>query len=98
MIGDEYLEVYKRTGRLFVKGKKYDYIIQKGGYIVQLKGNKVIDLCVHLEQRHAMPLTDDVIAMKLRIENGEKKVLELANEWGEQDRETYVLPECAGMV
>jgi hypothetical protein len=36
--------------------------------------------------------------MKLRIENEEKDVLKLANEWGSVGRRTYELPECAGMV
>lgn len=98
MIGEKDLEVYKKTGRLFVGGKKHEYIIQKNGYVIQIKKDKVIDLCVHLEKRYAMPLTDNTIAMKLMIENGEKEMLKLANTWGERDRETYMLPECAGMV
>lgn len=98
MIGEKQMEVYRRTNKLFVKGKKYEYIIQKNGYIIKLEKNKVINLCVHLEKKYSMPLTDNVIAMKLRIENEEKNVLKLANKWDVCERETYVLPECAGMA
>jgi len=98
IIGEEDLGVYKKTGNLYVKGKKYEYIIQKDGFILQLKKDRVVNLCCHLEKKNAMPLTDNVIAMKLRIENEEKDVLQLANEWGSQSRRTYKLPECAGMV
>ncbi|MBA7658392.1 hypothetical protein ES703_66343 [subsurface metagenome] len=98
IIGKEQIEVYKQTNNLFVKGKKYSYIIPKDGFILQLKKDKVIELCVHLERRSAMPETDNVIAMKLRIENEEKNVLKLANKYSEYDREEYALPACAGMV
>jgi len=98
MIGGEDLDVYKKTGNLYVKGKKHEYIIQKDGYILQLKKDRVVNLCCHLERKNSLPLTDNVIAMKLSLENDEKKVLGMANEWGSQNRETWKLPECAGMV
>lgn len=99
VIGSEMLRVYKRTGRLFVKGKRHSYIVQKEGYILQIDKDKVTDLCVHLEKRDSMPLTDNVLAMKLSIETDEDRVLKMANKWGEHriGRNMYALPECAGM-
>lgn len=102
LIGGNELEVYKRTGKLFVKGNHGDYILQKDGFIKHLKGGRVLDICCHLKDKDKMPATDNVIAMKMRLENDEKTVLEMANTHRDQSREEYVqeeggMPEVACM-
>jgi hypothetical protein len=97
LIGKDLMTVYKETGRLFVKGKEYDYIIPRDGFIKKIGRNKVYDMCVHLERKSAMPETDNVIAMKLFLENNEKEALSLANIHGTHNKKGYILPACAGM-
>ena len=92
------MTVYKETGRVFVRGKEYDYIIPKGdGFITKIGKDKVYDMCVHLEKRSSMPATDNVVAMKLFLENNEKEALRLANIHGTYDKMGYDLPAAAGM-
>ena len=79
LIGEDQIEVYRKTGRLFVKGRKYDYIVKRGGGVARINKDKVSDLCIHLTNRHKYPDTDNVIAMKLAIEGSENKFLKLAN-------------------
>ncbi len=95
LIGDEELKVYEETGRLFVKGKKFDYIVQKDSFVQKIEKDKVTDLCVHLENKYKFPDTDNVVAMKLLLETDEDKVLELANSHGSDDRpEELPLAAC----
>jgi len=86
LIGASELEVYERTGRLFVKGKKHDYIVQKEGFVLKLEKNRVVDLCVHLAEKQSMPDTDNVVALKLMLENEEDKILDMANDHGSRSR------------
>jgi len=86
LIGKEQLKIYSETGRLFVKGKKFDYIIPKIGFIKRLEKDKIVDLCVSLGNKYSFPETDNVIAMKLLIEDEEDKMLDLANEQGSRPR------------
>lgn len=97
MIGEEQLEVYKQTGRLFVKGRKHDYILQKGGFVLQVQKDKVVDLCVHLANRYTFPETDNVVALKLAIEDDEKSVVKLANNHGSRPRNEETVPRAACM-
>ncbi len=82
LIGPEEMKVYERTGRLFVRGKKHDYIVQKSGYVKQIKKDIVTDLCVHLKDRNKFPDTDNVVALKLAIEAEEDNVIKMANDHG----------------
>jgi len=91
LIGEKELAVYNETGRLFVKGKKFDYIIQKSGFIKKISKEKITDLCVHLNNRYSFPETDNVIAMKLAIESDESGLLKLANDHGSVARPRELL-------
>lgn len=89
LIGEDELKVYEETGRLFVKGKKYDYVIRRDkliGGLERIGKDKILDLCVHLKSEFKCPKTDNVIALKLAIENDEKNVLRLANDYGSRER------------
>lgn len=95
LIGPEQLARFERTGRLWVRGKKHDYIIPKEGFIKRVEKEKIIDMCVHLENKTKFPAVDNVVAMKLALETDEETVLEKANEHHSRDR--HELPECACM-
>jgi hypothetical protein len=98
LITEEEMETYLKTGRLLVKGKSHDYVLEKGyqarvlkiakGKIVSLaerKKVKVRSLCVHPVNQSSLPDTDKIISMKLAIEAEEKRVLDLANDHGERE-------------
>ncbi len=71
---------YQKHGRLLVKGRKHDYLIQKdSGIVVRLEKGKVADLCMHLEDHHAYSRHDNVIAMKLYLEGREEEFNREAN-------------------
>jgi len=95
LIGPDELKRYEASGRLFVKGKKYDYVIQRYGHVKRIGKDKVTDLCVHLENRTKYPDTDNVIAMKLLIEHDEALVNRLANDHGSIPADDYNIPEAA---
>ena len=98
LIGDNDLKRYQETGHLFVQGRKYKYIIPRGdGFIKKIGYGVVQDMCVHLKRKDALPSTDNVIALKMFLENDEKGALAMANihnTWGEEEVD---LPACAGM-
>ena len=98
LIGDNELKQYQETGHLFVQGRKYKYIIPRGdGFIKKIGHGVVQDMCVHLKRKSSLPKTDNVIALKMFLENDEKGALAMANihnTWGEEEVD---LPACAGM-
>jgi hypothetical protein len=99
LIGEDELKVYQETGRLFVKGKKFDYIIRRDkmmGGLERIEKNRITDLCVHLKENFKCPKTDNVIALKLAIESDEDKILELANSYSSHNRPDK-LPKAACM-
>jgi len=89
LIGDRELAVYDETKRLFVKGKHYDYIVPAEGFVKAISKDKVIDLCIHLQDKDKMPHTDNVIALKMMIEADEGKVLKMANKHREISRKSW---------
>lgn len=95
LIGKKDLEVYKETGRLLVKGRKYDYLLDENGGVKQVAKNKIVDLCVHLRNNHNLPKTDRVIGLKMAIEADEPHFLRTANVIRTNRREE--LPRAAGM-
>lgn len=77
LIGPVEAEVYKKTGRLIVKGRHHDYMIHKnravaGANVTRIEKDKLVDLCVHLPEYHEWCETDNVIALKMAIEADEK--------------------------
>ena len=94
LIGEEQLEIYNETGRLLVHGHKYDYILQKDGFVKRVEKDKVVDLCIHLTNKHKYPETDNVVALKLLAETNEEEFNRLANNHGEHGRPEE-MPRCA---
>lgn len=94
LIGEKELEIYERTGRVFVRGKKHDYIVQRDGFVRQIQKDKIQDLCAHINT-NVYPKTDNVIALKMLIESDEDKFLKTANPQG--FRELKSLPKAACM-
>jgi hypothetical protein len=97
LIGEEQLKIYEETGRLYVRGKKFDYIVPKDGTIKQIQKDKVVDLCVHLREHMKYPPTDNVIALKLSLEADEDSILKMANNHGERPLSNLKLPKAACM-
>jgi len=95
LIGPEQLKVYEETGRVFVKGNKHDYIVNKVGHVHMIEKNKVTDLCIHFQNRYKYPVTDNVVGLKLMIEGDEDNFLKTANNHG--SREVKELPRAACM-
>lgn len=83
LLDDNQLEVYRRTGRVLVKGRKHDYIIRKREMTLKvLSKNEVVDLCCHLDYKHKseMPETDNTIAKLLAIKYDEDRFNKMANQ------------------
>jgi hypothetical protein len=83
LIGEKELAYYRETGRLLVKGRKYDYVIKKAGGVYQVEKDKVIDLCIHLKEKYKYPDTDNVIGLMLMLKANEREFLKIANSHGE---------------
>lgn len=107
LIGEEEMARYKETGRLFVKGEKYDYVLRKGGGVHRIEKDKVIDfakakkakanyICVHPKQAYNYPESDNVIALKLWIENAEEEFLKIGNLHRNQS-EVYEFDKIVGL-
>ena len=72
LITNEEFETYQKTGRLLVRGRNHDYLVQRdSGWVVRCEKGKVADLCMHLDNYHAYSKHDNVIAMKLFLEGRE---------------------------
>lgn len=80
LLTEDEFAFYQKHGRLLVKGRQYDYLIQKdSGTVVRLEKDKVADLCMHLDDHHAYSRHDNVIAMKLYLEGKEEEFNREAN-------------------
>ena len=82
LVSQKEFDLYEKTGRLLVKGRKQSYIVKKhGGVDIILNNDRIKDLCVHLNgtDKNKCPETDNVIAMKLHIEQAEEEFLKTAN-------------------
>ena len=88
LIGEQELAHYRETGRLLVRGRKYDYVIKKAGGVYQVEKGKVIDLCIHLREQYKYPDTDNVIGILLMIKVQEQVFLKTANSHGELRNDT----------
>ena len=79
LIGEEQLAVYKNTGRLLVAGKKHDYLVHKTGGVQRVEKGKIVDLCVHVQEKILLPPTDNVIGLAMHIKADEKDFNKVAN-------------------
>ena len=67
LIGDEQLEVYRKTGRVLVHGRNFDWIINREGYLNKIEKGKIVDICAHVSRRSKYPDTDNVVAVMLSL-------------------------------
>jgi len=82
LVSQKEFELYEKTGYLLVKGRKQSYIVkQNGGVDIIVNPEKLQGMCVHLNRvdKNKCPETDNVIAMKLHIEQAEEEFLKTAN-------------------
>jgi hypothetical protein len=96
LIGNKEHEIYLRTGRLFVSGEHNDYIMYREGDMKRIEKDKIVDMCVHLKNKHMFPKTDNVIALMLSLQHNEKHVLKIANDMRSREL-PEVLPLAACM-
>jgi hypothetical protein len=104
LISEDEMEVYLKTGRVLVKGHKYDYILTKGyqADVIKVEKGKVVDLktykskikgvsyCVHPVDQNKIPDTDKVIAMKIALESEEESIMKRANARGDRELDLAV--------
>lgn len=83
LISDEELAYYKEHKMLVVKGREFDYVINKGAGVHKVEKDKVISLCIHLKEQYKYPETDNVIGLMLMLKANEREFLKTANSHGE---------------
>jgi len=79
IIGEDQFKIYEETGNLLVKGRKYDYLITRQGSVKRVTKDKIINLCVHLKERHKYPETDNIIALAMHFKHHEWQSNRTAN-------------------
>lgn len=97
-LGEEQMEVFNRTKRVLVKGKKNDWLIRMHEYgnvsVKKVEKDKIVDLCVHFKDSF-LPMADKVSGFALLAKYNEEKLEQEANRMGSEPIEE--LPECAVM-
>jgi hypothetical protein len=86
LIGEEEMAVFRQTGRLLVKGHKHDYLLHRSGKVQRVEKDKIVDLCVHLQNRYSYVDVDNVIALKCAIDGNEESFNREAHRQGSQPR------------
>jgi len=94
VLGQEQTEIYKRTGNLLVKGERFDWLFNKEGKVYRCEKDKVVQLCLHSEEKSKQPLTDNVITLALHAKFAEKE-MEKGHFLREVKRQEFQLPEAA---
>jgi hypothetical protein len=79
IIGEEQFAIYQETGRVLVKGRNHDYMLQKDGKVTKIEKEKMVDLCIHLKDKWEMPQTDNVIALLLKAKADDYAFDKMAN-------------------
>jgi hypothetical protein len=90
LIGPAQMEVYKQTGRVFVKGTKFDWLMQTEGSrcrLTKLKKDQVHDICIHIDN-DKIPKTDQVIGYLLHAKHNENHLDKTGNLINTYDRMT----------
>ena len=91
LIGPEQMEVYNRTGRVFVKGRQFDWLLETEGHrcrLTKITKDKVHDLCIHMEH-DSIPKTDQVIGYMLQAKHNEEHLVKTANLVRVNDRKNF---------
>jgi hypothetical protein len=100
LIGEDLRADYERTGQVYVQGQRHGYIIKGYGHVKRIEGNgKIRELCIHLQERHKFPDTDNVIALLMALKYDEERFIKTANKHGLYDLSHYEEKqlEAAGM-
>lgn len=96
VIGKEQMIPFDKTGRILVKGQKFDWLIEKTGMVKRIEKGKLQSLCVHLDNHSAYPKLDSVVGFCLMAKHAEDYLDEKANKMGAQNLPDD-LDQCAQM-
>lgn len=94
LLGPEQAETYKRTGNLLVKGVEFDWLLTKEGRVYRCEKDKVVQLCLHSEEKHRQPDTDNVITLALHAKFAEKEMAR-GNFQHSFEKKSFKIPEAA---
>lgn len=78
LLGHDQMEIYRRTGRILVHGKKFDWLLSKDGKIKKIEQGKLVDLCVGVTE-HSIPESDKVVTFLLHAKISDEYLNEEAN-------------------
>jgi len=81
IIGEDQYKIYEETGNLLVKGRRNDYLISNRGNVKRVTKDKIIDLCVHLQERYKYPETDNIITLAMNFKHNEWRTDRAANDY-----------------
>jgi hypothetical protein len=93
IIGEDQFKVFEKTGLLLVKGRKYDYLINKEARVKRLEKDKVVPLCIHPDNPYSYPNSDRVVAAMLNAKFREDEFNKTANKIGSNP--LTPIKECA---
>jgi len=79
LIGIRQTKVYKKTGRLLVKGENFDYLIPEKDYVTRIGKDKMESLCVGIAEKHRYHKIDNAIGLMLALKTDEENFNKKAN-------------------
>jgi hypothetical protein len=99
VFGKDVAKTYRETGRVLVKGRKYDWLLTSktekernesgmfGGkvQVQRIEKDKIVDICVYTKTK--VPPTDQIVSYALRAKFDEKNFLETGNDMGRKERD-----------
>lgn len=92
LLEPDQIEVYKKTGRVLIKGNEFDWLIERykqchkeeftpydNVHIKKIKKDKIYDLCISQHKQMELPSTDKVIGFALMAKANETAFNKEAN-------------------
>lgn len=85
ILPEDQREIYEKTGRVFVKGTKFDWLIRKSSpnssclIVTKIEKDKVTDMCTYYPDGRDLPADDRVLGYILHAKFNEGYLLSHAN-------------------
>jgi hypothetical protein len=92
LLPEDQHELYERTGRILVKGRKHDWLIRKNHNhgtaitVSRLDKNRVVDMCVYFREGRNLPTDDRMVGFILNAKLSEDDFLKTCNIRYSQER------------